>query len=398
MFSIPLKKYRLIFLAVFGAALLVTGYTYFHTSKENDIDKSIANKNAMKDKTDRPIPVYAGQVTQGDFPVWLNALGNVSARQQVVLRSRIDGELVALHFKEGQLVKKGQLLAEIDARGLQTQLAQQRAQLAKDKSLFNNAQRDLARYNDLATDEAIAVQQRDTQAALVQQYRATIDSDIAQINNTELQLSYTKITAPLHGKIGFRQVDIGNQIKASDSNGLATIVEIDPITVIFSLPENYLPILLDNQNKATPLTIEAWQKDNLVRLATSQHWIMDNQVDATTGSVRLKAFFDNPEQHLTPNQFVNIKVKINTLKAALIIPSNALLHGAQGDYVYRIAQDDTVQTVRVNLLETHDDQLAVSGPLTAGDRLVTDGNDKLRPGSKVRIISPHNNTAEAEQK
>jgi multidrug efflux system membrane fusion protein len=400
MFSIHLKKYSPILLAVLGTVILIAGYAYFHTSKEKDIDNStnITNKNAMKEKADRPIPVYASQVRQGDFPVWLNALGNVSARQQVVLRSRIDGELVALHFKEGQLVKKGQLLAEIDARGLQTQLAQQRAQLAKDKSLFHNAQRDLARYNDLAADEAIAVQQRDTQAALVQQYQATIDSDIAQINNTELQLSYTKITAPLHGKIGFRQVDVGNQIKASDSNGLATIVEIDPITVVFSLPENYLTVLLTNQKKASPLTIEAWQKDNLVRLATSQNWIMDNQVDATTGSIRLKAFFDNPEQHLTPNQFVNIKVNINTLKSALIIPTNALLHGAQGDYVYQIMPDNTVQAVTVKLLETHDDQLAISASLNSGDQLVTDGNDKLRPGSKVRIIPAQDKTSEAEQK
>lgn len=394
--SIRLKKPHLILLALSCIAILFIGYSYVNNQKTPPMDS--ANKKPMSDKTDRAIPVYASEVLQGDFPVWLNALGNISARQQVVLRSRIDGELVSLHFKEGQFVKKGQLLAEIDSRSLQTQLSQQRAQLAKDKALLSNAQRDLIRYNELAKDEAIAAQQRDTQAALVQQYQATIDSDIAQMHNTELQLSYTKITAPLNGKIGFRQVDVGNQVKASDSNGLATIVEVDPITAIFSLPENYLNVLLDNQKKATALIIEAWQKDNLARLATSQNWIMDNQVDAATGSIRLKAFFENAEQRLTPNQFVNIKVKINTLKSTLIIPTNALLHGAQGDYVYRILDDDTVQPVNINLLESHDNQLAINGALTAGDRIVTDGNDKLRPGSKVRIVASPDKTPITEPK
>jgi multidrug efflux system membrane fusion protein len=340
-------------------------------------DKTTATEKA---KGERPTPVFTATVTRDDMPVWIEALGRVTARQQVVLRSRIDGELQKLHFNEGQFVKKGQLLAEIDPRALQTQLAQQKAQLAQQKALLDNAKRDLKRYDSLLEDDAIAAQQRDTQRSLVAQTQAALDNIQAQIKHTELQLSYTKIHAPLAGKIGFRQVDVGNQIKASDANGLASIVEMDPITVVFSLPEIHLSRL----NQAQTMLAEIWNADKSQRLAHSTDWVSDNQVDAATGSIRLKAFVSNAQQQLTPNQFVQVRLQLDTLKQVLIIPSQAILYGAQGDYVYRVNADNKVEAIAVKRLHSNQTHIAITGELREGDMLVTDGSDRLKPGSLVK--------------
>jgi membrane fusion protein, multidrug efflux system len=357
--------------------------------------QSASNEKA---KGERPTPVFTAKVTRDDMPVWIEALGRVTPRQQVVLRSRIDGELQKLHFTEGQIVKKGQLLAEIDPRALQTQLAQQKAQLAQQKALLDNAKRDLKRYDTLVADDAIATQQRDTQASLVQQTQATFNTVQAQIQNTELQLSYTQIHAPLSGKIGFRQVDVGNQVKASDANGIASIVEIDPITVIFSLPENHLSRLQPTQQTIQPMMVEIWNADKSQLLATSSDWLSDNQVDAATGSIRLKAFFSNPHQQLTANQFVQVRLQLDTLKQVLIIPSQAVLYGAKGDYVYRVLENNRVETVAIKRLHTSPTQIAIEAPLTEGDQLVTDGSDRLKPGSLVKAAKSDkpNRTQESE--
>lgn len=366
------------------------GYQRFNQPADTSEAATSQQPKQAKDnpvKGERPTPVFTATVTRADMPVWIEALGRITPRQQVVLRSRIDGELQKLHFNEGQLVKKGQLLAEIDPRALQTQLAQQKAQLAQQKALLDNAKRDLKRYETLVVDDAIATQQRDTQASLVLQNQATLNTVQAQIQNTELQLSYTKIHAPLTGKIGFRQVDVGNQIKASDANGLATIVEIDPITVIFSLPEMHLSRLQQGQQTKESMMVEIWNADKSQHLATSGDWISDNQVDATTGSIRLKAFVNNAQQQLTANQFVQVRLQLDTLKQVLIIPSQAVLYGAKGDYVYRVTADNKVETVAVKRLHTTPTHIAVEAELSEGDALVTDGSDRLKPGSLVKATS-----------
>jgi len=369
-------------------AVAATWMTYQNIEKSSSAssDKDNSVKSPPPPKGERPIPVYTAQVTLGDMPVWIEALGRVTPRQQVVIRSRIDGELQRLHFNEGQFVHKGQLLAEIDPRSLQTQLAQQKAQLAQQQSLLNNAKRDLKRYDELAKDEAISTQQRDTQASLVQQTQASLDTVLAQIKNSELQLSYTKIHAPLTGKIGFRQVDVGNQIKANDNNGMATIVEIDPITVVFSVPESYLNQLNQGQQSGKSMTVEVWNSDKSQNLASSQHWIMDNQVDASTGSIRLKAFFANPNKTLTPNQFVQVRIQLDNLQQVLLIPSHAILFGSQGDYVYRVSTDNHVEAIPVKRQHAFNDQIAIKAPLNVGDLLVTDGSDRLKPGSFVKAV------------
>ncbi len=379
-----MKKIVLALLAISGIAALTLFYVRDNAPTVTPSEASTKASATEKIKADRPIPVFTAAVARDDMPVWIEALGRVTPRQQVVLRSRIDGELQKLHFNEGQFVKKGQLLAEIDPRALQTQLAQQKAQLAQQKALLDNAKRDLKRYDSLVEDDAIAAQQRDTQRSLVAQTQAALDNIQAQIKHTELQLSYTQIHAPLAGKIGFRQVDMGNQIKASDANGLATIVEIDPITVIFSLPEIHLPQLQSQLPLGQRMSVEIWNADKSQRLATSSDWISDNQVDAATGSIRLKAFVSNAQQQLTPNQFVQVRLQLDTLKQVLIIPSQAILYGAQGDYVYRVNADNKVEMIKVKRLHSTTTQIAIEGALNVGDTLVTDGSDRLKPGSLVK--------------
>ncbi|MBD3767300.1 MAG: efflux RND transporter periplasmic adaptor subunit [Gammaproteobacteria bacterium] len=379
-----MKKLLLALLVISSIAVLMVVYVRDNTPKDAPSEASTKASATEKTKGERPTPVFTATVARDDMPVWIDALGRVTPRQQVVLRSRIDGELQKLHFNEGQFVKKGQLLAEIDPRALQTQLAQQKAQLAQQKALLDNAKRDLKRYDSLLEDDAIAAQQRDTQRSLVAQTQAALDNIQAQIKHTELQLSYTQIHAPLAGKIGFRQVDVGNQIKASDANGLATIVEIDPITVIFSLPEIHLPQLQSQLPLGQKMAVEIWNADKSQRLATSNDWISDNQVDAATGSIRLKAFVSNAQQQLTPNQFVQVRLQLDTLKQVLIIPSQAILYGAQGDYVYRVNADNKVETINVKRLHSTTTQIAIEGALNVGDILVTDGSDRLKPGSLVK--------------
>ncbi len=379
---------RRIFFLLFLLGVLGVGYTYFYQSSTKLADQSKASQPKM-----RPSPVFAANVSKQDIPVWLNALGTATARNLVTVKSRIDGELMAVYFEEGQRVKKGQLLAEIDPRNLQALLEQQQSQYQRDQALLNNAQLDLKRYKQLTTEDAIASQQVDTQAALVKQYQATLASDTAQINSTKLQLSYTKITAPISGKVGFRQVDAGNQVKASDGNGLVTIAQLTPITVVFSLPENTLPdlkvALLNNPN----LDIEAWDKDKKQRIATGKLLTLDNQVDSSTGSIRLKALFDNNDESLYPNQFVNIRLQLKTLTQVTTIPSTALQRGAKGDFVYVINDDNTASVVPINILQTEGDRVAIEGKLDAGMKVVTDGSDKFKDRGQVKVITKGDNAA-----
>jgi len=375
------KKTWFFFLIILVATLAV-GYGYFYKPSEKSSDQV---SNPAQPKM-RPAPVFVATVNQQDFPVWLNALGTASARNLVTVKSRIDGELMAVYFEEGQRVKKGQLLAEIDPRNLQALLEQQQSQYQRDQALLNNAQLDLKRYKQLTTEDAIASQQVDTQAALVKQYQATLASDTAQINSTKLQLSYTKITAPISGKVGFRQVDAGNQVKASDGNGLVTIAQLTPITVVFSLPENTLPDLKVALRNNPSLDIEAWDKDKKQRIATGKLLTLDNQVDSSTGSIRLKALFDNNDESLYPNQFVNIRLQLKILTQVTTIPSTALQRGAKGDFVYVINDDNTASVVPINILQTEGDRVAIEGKLDAGMKVVTDGSDKVKEGGQVKVM------------
>jgi membrane fusion protein, multidrug efflux system len=333
-------------------------------------------------------PVSVSAVRKQDVKVVLNAIGNISALNTATVRTRVDGELKAIRFKEGQLVRSGALLAEIDPRSYEIALAQVQGQQAKDQSLLKNAQLDLARYKDLLAKDSIARQQVDTQEALVGQLTATVQADQAQVDNARLQLSYTKITAPLSGRLGLKQADLGNIVHAGDALGLVTITQTQPISVVFAVPEGNLPQITRKLKGSDPLTVEAWDREQRNVLATGKVSTTDNTIDAVTGTIKVKAEFANADGGLFPNQFVNIKLQVNTLEGALAVPSTAIQRGAQGTFVYVVKPDSSVTVRRIRIGTTDGDWVSVQGDLADGEKVVTDGADRLREGAKVEVIAP----------
>ena len=333
-------------------------------------------------------PVSVSAARKQDVKVVLTAIGNISALNTATVRARVDGELKAIRFKEGQWVKAGALLAEIDPRTYQIALAQVQGQLAKDQSLLKNAQLDLARYKDLLAKDSIAKQQVDTQDALVGQLTATVQTDQAQVDNARLQLSYTKITAPITGRLGLKLADLGNIVRAGDATGIVTITQTQPISVVFAVPEANLAQITRKLKGTDPLTVEAWDREQRNVLATGKVSTTDNAIDAVTGTIKIKAEFANSDGTLFPNQFVNIKLQVNTLEDALAVPSTAVQRGAQGTFVYVVKPDSSVTVRRVRIGTTEGDWVSVQGDLAAGDKVVTDGADRLREGAKVEVIAP----------
>ena len=333
-------------------------------------------------------PVSVSVVRQQDVKVVLSAIGNISAQNTATVRARVDGELKNIRFKEGQMVKAGALLAEIDARSYEIALAQVQGQMAKDQSLLKNARLDLERYKDLLAKDSIAKQQVDTQEALVGQLVATVQTDQAQVDNAKLQLSYTKIVAPISGRLGLKLADLGNVVRASDAAGIVTITQTQPISVVFAVPEANLPQITRKLKGTEPLSVEAWDREQRIKLANGKVSTTDNAIDAVTGTIKVKAEFANADGTLFPNQFVNIKLQVNTLEGALAVPSTAIQRGPQGTFIYVVKPDSSVTIRRVRLGTTDGDFVSVTGELAAGDKVVTDGADRLREGAKVEVIAP----------
>ncbi|VVD81740.1 Multidrug resistance protein MdtA [Pandoraea cepalis] len=332
-------------------------------------------------------PVTAVEAKTGDLPVFLNGLGTVTPTRSVTVHSRVDGQLMKVHFKEGDIVKEGQLLAEIDPRAFQVQVTQMEGQLARDQALLKNAQLDLARYETLLKQDSIAAQTVDTQRALVKQYEGTVKSDEGQLGNARLQLNYASVIAPVSGLAGLRQVDPGNIIHASDTNGIVIINEVTPITVVYTIPEDNLSKVLKRSRDGETLPVEAFDRAGKVKLATGRLASIDNQIDTTTGTVKLKAEFANRDGLLFPNQFVNVKMLVDTLKGATLIPSAAVQRGTQGSFVYTVQPDQTVKLKTVKLGPTDGTNVAVESGIAPGEKLVIDGMDKLRDGAKVEVIT-----------
>jgi len=335
----------------------------------------------------RPQPVSVAQVVVMDLPVWINALGTAIPRNLVTVRSRVDGELMKLHFREGQMVKQGQLLAEIDPRPFQVQLLQANGQLSRDGALLANAQIDLQRYKDLWAQDSIARQQLDTQEALVRQYQGALEVDRGQVEAARLQLAYARITAPVSGRVGLRQVDPGNQVHAADAAGLAVVAQLVPMTVVFSVPETNLVVINQRLGEAEAMTVEAWDREQKKRLAVGRLLTTDNLVDTATGTIKLKAGFKNEDTALFPNQFVNVRLLVGVRKATLAVPGAAILRGAKGPFVYVADNENKVAAVPVAPGPADRDLVAVEGALKPGMRVVTDGADKLREGAKVEVIA-----------
>ncbi len=332
----------------------------------------------------RSVPVVASTSRRGDMPVYLPGLGSVTAFNTVTVRSRVDGQIMKIAFTEGQLVKEGDLLVEIDPRPFQFMLEQAEATKARDVALLQNALVDQERYKVLFGQEAIPKQQLDTQLATVAQYQATIKSDQAAIDNAKLQLIYCKITSPLTGRIGLRLVDQGNIIHATDVNGLVVITQLQPIAVIFNIAEDSLPAVRKKMQTET-LHIDAYDRDLKKKLAQGKLLTIDNQIDQSTGTVRFKGQFENEDNALFPNQFVNARLLLDMRRNAVIIPTAAIQHSAQSTFVYVVKADNTAEVRTVVSTLTEGDEAAVDSGLEPGENVVIDGVDKLQQGTKVSM-------------
>jgi membrane fusion protein, multidrug efflux system len=331
------------------------------------------------------VSVVTAPVVQGDLPVTLNALGTVSPLATVTVKTQIAGRLVAIGFQEGQIVRAGDFLAQVDPRPYQIALDQAQGQLVRDTALLHNAQIDLTRYRTLAEQDSIPQQQADTQAYLVHQYEGTVKSDQAMVDNSRLNLEYCHIVAPVSGRVGLRQVDQGNYVQTSDPGGIVVITQLQPISVIFTLPEDNVPTVMSRLEATATLAVTAYDRSLTTKLAEGKLRTVDNQIDTTTGMVRLRAEFDNRDNRLFPNQFVTALLLVDTLKGATLVPSAAVQRGAPGTFVYVVDGERVVHLQPVKLGPTDGERVAILSGASVGAQVVVDGADKLRDGAKVNL-------------
>jgi RND family efflux transporter, MFP subunit len=348
--------------------------------------QAVARAKAQND-AQRPLPVVAVAARKADMDVNLRGLGTVIPVNTVTVRSQVSGQLLQVHFKEGQIVEAGTLLAEIDPRPFEVQLMQAEGQLARDEALLRNAESDLVRYKLLLSQDSIADQQVTTQASLVQQYKGAIKIDQGQIANAKLQLTYSRVIAPISGRIGLRLVDQGNMIQSNDVNGMAVITQLQPVTVVFSVPQDNLPAIMKRLRTGEVLPVDAYSQDGKAILAKGTLLAVDNQIDTTTGTVKLKAKFDNKNNGLFANQFVNVVMKVDILSGATVMPTAAIQRGSIGTFAYVVKEDKSVDVRPLQLGPTEGENVAVLSGLAPGEIVVVVGGDKLREGTKVAIVT-----------
>lgn len=366
---------------VVGAVVLAGGGYVLHQRQK----ASTTTTNAPPPERVIPVPVAA--VVQKDVPVWLEGLGNATPIATVNVKTLVDGRLDSVNFKEGQLVKKGDLLAQVDPRPFQIALHTAEATLARDSAQLRDARLNLDRYRTLRSQNLIAQQQVDDQQALADQYEATTHSDQAQIESAKLNIDYAHIVSPIDGVTGVRLVDPGNIVHASDQTYIVIITQLDPMAVLFNLPEDDLPRVQQQLAKGQ-IPVEAYSRDGLTKLATGQLALVDNEVNAATATIRLKALFPNKDRSLWPSEFVKARLLLETAKDARVAPATAVQRGPSGTFAYVVAADNTVSVRPIEVLSTQGDDALIAKGLEVGERVVTDGQNQLRPGAKIQPKSP----------
>lgn len=388
----PSKSRWWLWILILG--VIAIGVWYFRSSRAASQAASSAAPGAAATKGGKGgagglvVPVVVATAVHGDLPVYFNGLGSVTAFNTVTVRSRVDGQLSSVAFKEGQFVHEGDLLAQIDPRPFQVQLEQALGQLAKDQASRKDAEVNRERFKLLFEEGVIPQQQLDTQASLVGQFDGAITSDQSQIDSAKLQLTYSRITSPISGRVGLRLVDAGNIVHATDTNGLLIITQLQPIAVIFTLPQDQLPQVMAKLRAGVQLTVDAYDRDDTSKIATGKLQTIDNQIDPTTGTYKLKSVFSNENNVLFPNQFVNVHLLVDTMHDLTIVPAAAIQRGPQGTYVYVAAADNTVKIRTVTIAQTTGDNIGLSAGLNTGDVVVIDGADKLQDGSKINPSFP----------
>jgi multidrug efflux system membrane fusion protein len=357
--------------------LLLVGYFWY--ARRQAAETAAAAKVARP-----PIPVSAVRATRGDLDLYITAIGAVSPFNTATIKSRVDGAIQNILYKEGQAVKQGELLIQIDPRPYQVQLTQAEGQLAKDQAAYEVAKVTYERDQVLYTQGVLARQDLDNQKSTLDQAEGAVETDHGAIASAKLNLTYSRITAPINGRIGLRLVDIGNIVHATDTTGLAVITQLQPIAVIFAIPEDDIPkVAAQMRSSKQPLLVQAWDRDFKKMLATGRLLTFDNEIDPTTGTVKLKASFDNPDYALFPSQFVNARLLINTIKDTVLVPTTAVQKSPQGNFAYVVGPNDKVSQRGITVSATEGDVSAISNGIAAGDTVVTDGVDKLQPGARV---------------